>query len=127
MLEDLQCGRPTHLTFGRDFPRQFVYIDDAASALVAAFDRSGLSQQVYTITGGEYVTLGELGDIVLRLFPKAEIQLGPGPAPEDDLQEAFDISAAERDIGYRPSIQLQEGVRRYADWLVGEHSEQVPA
>jgi nucleoside-diphosphate-sugar epimerase len=127
MLDDLQRGRPTQLTFGRDFPRQFVYIDDAASALVAAFDRPGLAQRVYTITGGEYVTLGELGGIVQRLFPKADIELGSGPAPEDDLQEVFDISAAERDIGYRPSVRLQEGVRRYADWLVGERREQLPA
>lgn len=117
MLEDMLRNRPTHFPFGQDFPRQFVYIDDAAAALVAAFDRPQLPQPIYTITGGEYVTLGELSHIVTKLFPHAQIDLDAGAAPEDDVQQVFDISAAARDLGYRPEVGLREGVRRYAAWL----------
>jgi nucleoside-diphosphate-sugar epimerase len=128
MLEDMQRNRPTRFPYGQDFPRQFVYIEDAAAALVAAFDRPHLPQPVYTITGGEYLTLGELGHMVTELFPHADIQLDAGPAPEDDVQHVFDISAAARDLGYRPWVGLREGVRRYAAWLARQSAhESVPA
>jgi nucleoside-diphosphate-sugar epimerase len=31
----------------------------------------------------------------------------------------FDISAAKRDLGYRPSVSIEEGMRRLKDWLAG--------
>jgi nucleoside-diphosphate-sugar epimerase len=29
----------------------------------------------------------------------------------------FDISAAEKDLGYKPKVSVQEGLRRLEDWL----------
>ena len=29
----------------------------------------------------------------------------------------FDISAAEKDLGYKPKVSTEEGLRRLADWL----------
>jgi nucleoside-diphosphate-sugar epimerase len=40
-----------------------------------------------------------------------------GPDPVDDRQACFDISAAERDLGYRLRATLEEGVAAYAAWL----------
>jgi len=52
-----------------------------------------------------------------RGFPRTDIRLGKGPASEDDLQQVFDISVAERNFGCRPAVDLPDGVRRYADCL----------
>ena len=35
-------------------------------------------------------------------------------------QALFDISAAERDLGYRPQIPLADGIGGYFDWLKAE-------
>jgi nucleoside-diphosphate-sugar epimerase len=117
MIEDALARRPTRESFGRDFHRQFIHVSDAARALVTALDTPNLPRRTYNITGGSYLTLREIGDVVRRVIPEADIELGEGPDPVDDVQHRFDISAAEHDLGFRPSISLEDGVRAYASWL----------
>lgn len=117
MLVDALARRPTRVPFGRDFYRQFIHVDDAAMALVAALDRRDLPRSTYTITGGSNVTLQEIGDIVRNVVPGADIELELGPDPIDTNQETFDISAARRDLDYRPKITLEEGIAKYAAWI----------
>lgn len=117
LIQDALAGRPTRQPFGRNFHRQYIHVDDAARALVAALDRPRLPRHAYTVTGGTYLTLAEIGDVVRRIFPNADIAFGEGPDPVDDVQSQFDISAAARDFGYRPSVGLEEGMRCYAEYL----------
>jgi nucleoside-diphosphate-sugar epimerase len=117
MILDAQAGRRTDFPFGRDFFRQYVHVDDVAAALVLALDAEKLPRRSYTITGGSYVTLSEVAATVKRVLPQADITMGAGPDPIDDLQARFDISTAERDLGYRPRISLEDGIRSYAEWL----------
>jgi len=117
MIEDAQAGRPTHFPFGRDFYRQYVHVEDVCAAILLALDARTLHRRSYTITGGSYCTLSEVAEIVRKVFPNAVIEMGAGSDPVDDVQARFDISAAERDLGYRPRISLEEGIRAYGDWL----------
>ncbi|MDQ6434294.1 NAD(P)-dependent oxidoreductase [Mesorhizobium sp. LHD-90] len=117
MILDAQAERATPFPFGRDFYRQYVHVDDVATALVLALDAEKLPRRSYTITGGSYVTLAEVARTVKAALPQADITMGAGPDPIDDVQARFDISAAERDLGYRPRISLLDGIRSYAQWL----------
>lgn len=117
MLLDAMAGRVTQIPYGRDFPRQYLHIDDARDAMIAALDRPNLPQQAYNITGGNWLTLSEVADTVMRAVPGARVELAPGDDPGDMRQERFDISAAARDLGYRPRVTLEDGIRTYLDWL----------
>ena len=119
MIEDALVGRQTRIPWGSDFHRQYIHVDDAAEALVTALGAASLRRRVYTVTGGNYVTLGKVGEIVRRVIPSADIQLGPGPDPGDDVQEEFDITAARHDLGFQPRHSLENGIRDYAEWLKG--------
>ncbi|EWY40939.1 hypothetical protein N825_33955 [Skermanella stibiiresistens SB22] len=117
MIEDARAGRPTRMGWGRDFARQFIHVDDAVEALLAALDAPSGKGPVYTATGGTYLTLGEIGAVVASVLPGASIELEPGPDPLDDPQHRFDIRAIGRDLGYAPRRSLEDGIRTYADWL----------
>ncbi len=117
MIEDAQAGRSTHFAFGRDFFRQYVHVEDVADAILLALDASGLRQSAYTITSGDHRTLGEVAGIVRKVLPSVEITMEPGRDPIDDVQARFDISAAQSDLGYKPRIALEDGIRSYAEWL----------
>lgn len=117
MLTDAAAGRITHIPYGRDFPRQYVHIDDVADAMIAALDRPNLPQQAYNISGGSWITLGEVAETVIRVIPGARVEVAPGDDPGDMRQERFDISAAERDLGYFPRVSLEDGLRSYHAWL----------
>lgn len=115
MLVDAIEGRPTDVEWGADFPRQYIHVDDAAAALVSAVDAPSVGQRAYNVTGGSYQTLSETADVVRRVLPQAEIRLGNGDDPSDDVQHRFDITAAERDLGYVPAVSLETGIRRFAE------------
>lgn len=117
MIEDAQAGRPTRLPFGEDFHRQFIHVDDAVAALLAALDAPVCDGAAYNATDGAFGTLGEIAALASRLLDGADITLAPGPDPLDDAQHRFDISAIERDLGFAPRITLEEGIRTYATWL----------
>ncbi|MDT8843584.1 NAD(P)-dependent oxidoreductase [Paraburkholderia fungorum] len=117
MLTDAMAKRPTRVPFGLDFHRQYIHVDDAAAALVAALDAPLLPRRTYNVTGGSRATLGEVAAVVRRVVPGADIELAPGPDPLDEHQERFDISAAVADLAYRPRFDLEAGIRAYAQWL----------
>lgn len=117
MIEDAQAGRATSFPFGRDFYRQYVHVQDVADAILLALDARALPRRSYTINGGTYMTLGELAGIVKKVLPQAKIEMGAGADPIDDVQARFDLSAAERDLGFKPRIGLEDGIRSYAAWM----------
>lgn len=117
MVADALAKRPTRIGWGADFHRQYVHASDAAAALLGALDARGLSQRAFTVTGGTFLTLGEIAELVREVMPGADIALAPGPDPDDDLHHEFDISAARRELGYEPRIALKSGIEDMAHVL----------
>ena len=118
MIKDAQAGRTTELPYGRGFTRQYVYIDDVVSAVIAALDAGAIGpQRAFNITGGQRLEFGEIADAVKRALPEAQISLGEGADPEDQRHGRFDISAAARVLGWQPRVAFADGVRDYAGWL----------
>lgn len=117
MITNALAAAPTHLAFGRNFHRQFIHVEDAARALVSAFDQPNLPRDTYNVTGGSYLTFPEIADAVRAVLPSADISIAEGDDPVDDHQTRFDIAAVERDLRFSPGISLVDGIRSYADWL----------
>jgi nucleoside-diphosphate-sugar epimerase len=117
MILSAQAGNRFELPYGRDFPRQYLYVDDAAEALLAAATVQTVPLPTYNITGGSVVTLGDLGDLVTRIVPGADVTVAPGDDPGDEWQGRFDTAAAERDLNFTAAVGLEEGITRYSAWL----------
>lgn len=114
MVRAASESTPFRLDAGALHRFQFVHVNDVARAAILASAKPALPQYVYNISGGEQLSLAEVADLVRDLFPSADISLGPGYLPGWDRQGQFDISAAERDFGYRPSISVAEGLKEFA-------------
>jgi len=117
MLRAALDGEPYALAEGGDQLVEYIHVEDAADAGIAAATVEGLRQDVYNITGDRQVSIAQAADVVRALVPDARIEIGPGPIPTLDRQGRQDITAAGRDLGYRPRWSLEDGVRAYADWL----------
>jgi UDP-glucuronate 4-epimerase len=117
MITNALTGAPTRIPYGQGFYRQYIHVDDVAGALVSALESDNLTRRVYSVTGGSYLTFDEIAATVKGILPNADIELGPGPDPEDGVQPRFDISAAERDLGFRPGLTFEQGVSQYTEWL----------
>jgi len=122
LIEDALAKRPTRVPFGADFHRQFIHVEDAANALILGLDAGDLPRRIYTVTGGSYLTLGEIGNVVKMILPDADIEMQPGPDPVDEVHRRFDISAVRCDLGYEPTFDIESGIRSYADWIASRQS-----
>jgi UDP-glucuronate 4-epimerase len=118
MIEDALRGRVTELGWGLGVHRQYVFVDDVVSATIAALDAPSFHQDAYNVTGGTYLTIDQIADVVRTVLPNARIHLAPGPDPVvDTIQGKYDISAIEHDLGFSPRVSLKEGVGIYCRWI----------
>jgi UDP-glucose 4-epimerase len=114
-------GRTYRLAAGADHRFQFVHVRDVAHAAVLACEVASLPLEAYNITGGSQVTLGEAAATVARLVPGGRFEIGPGHL-DLDRQGRWDISAAERDFGYRPQWTIEPGIEDYVAWRQGRRT-----
>lgn len=119
-------SRPIRIYGNGKQVRDVLFIEDllgAYDALVANIDRS--AGQVYNIGGGPENTMS----IWTEFGPQLERLLGrPIPVthgewrPGDQPVYISDIRKAERELGWRPHISVEEGTRRLFAWI-DEHQE----
>jgi UDP-glucose 4-epimerase len=95
--------------------RRFVYVEDLAEGVVAALEH-GARNRVYNLAGEETVTIRELADVVSELVEDTEVVHTPG-RNGDFGGAVISNERAARELGWRASTPLREGVRRYLAWL----------
>jgi UDP-glucose 4-epimerase len=101
-------------------------VQDVVDAVGAALRAPKSGWRAYNVTGGSRVFLQDVASIVAHLFPGARIDLDPGPDPMDVVQGEFDISAAARELVWRPQVSLPDGIRSYATWLAERRKSDAP-
>ena len=96
--------------------RDFTYVANAVQALMLAAEAPGVSGRVYNVGTGRSVTLLEL---VATLNSLMGTNIVPGHGLERTGDVRFSrakIEALRTDMGYEPSVDFQEGLRRTLAW-----------
>jgi UDP-glucose 4-epimerase len=109
------------LPSGGDHYFHFIHVEDVARAAILAANAAEARGHVFNISGGTHVTMSEAAQLVRKLVPEARIEIGPGHW-HLDRQGPWSTAAAEKELGYRPEIPLEQGLAEYAAWLK-EHED----
>lgn len=96
--------------------RDFTYIDDIVSGIMAALEKS---------SGYEIFNLGNSKPIELDYFiGLLENELGKkaikeyAPLPASDMVETFaEISYSQNKLGFEPETPIEEGIKKTMDWF----------
>jgi len=98
--------------------RDFTYVADIVAAVRAA-PLSGRPGSVYNVGGGERIALNE----VLRLIETVTarpLRIQRQENQKGDMRDTFaDTAAARRDLGFRSTVPLAEGLAREWEWIRG--------
>lgn len=106
--------------------RDFTFVGNVASANLKAAAAPGISGNVYNVACGGSLTLLELLKYICELLDKPFApEFGP-PRTGDVLHSWADISAAQRDLGYHPEIDLREGLRQTVEYYVSQARSAKP-
>lgn len=99
--------------------RDLTYIDDIVDGTVRAHDAAG-GFQIYNLGRGQPVRLDRVIELLEReLGARADRQHLPVHAA-DILRTSASIERARSELGYDPRVDLEEGIRRTAAWVLEE-------
>lgn len=102
--------------FGADQCRPFLHVADAAEAVVRCLeaDQSVTRNEIFNVgNSSQNFTLGQLGELVHRLVPTAELIVAGTDA--DRRNYRVDFTKIERKLGYRTTWTLEQGIRQVMD------------
>jgi UDP-glucose 4-epimerase len=95
--------------------RDYVYVGDVARATLAAVGREG----VFNVGTGIETSVLELYELCRRVAG-SELEAEPADARLGEIQRSvLDASRAERELGWRPEVSLEDGLRRTWESLAG--------
>jgi len=109
-------GKPT---------REFLYVDDAARALLLMAERYDSSEPVNIGTGQE-TSIRELAETIAAATGFEGEIVWDSSRPDGQPRRALDVSRAERGFGFRAEVPLDEGIRRTVAYY-REHLAAAPA
>ena len=109
-------GRPITLYGDGEQTRDFTFVKDAVAATIAAGDR-GVPGRAYNIGGGSRVTVNQVLEIVGRVTGRT-LDIRREPAQKGDMRDTYaDTTLARADLGFAPTVTLEEGIEAEYRWL----------
>jgi UDP-N-acetylglucosamine/UDP-N-acetylgalactosamine 4-epimerase len=111
-------GKPPVINGDGTHSRDFTYVSNAVKAnLLALFtDNKQAVNQVYNIACGGQISLLKLFS-ELKTIAGSNLEPIHGPERAGDVKHSFaDISKAEKLLGYRPDISVEEGLKKTFTW-----------
>lgn len=109
-------GRPPVVYGDGQQSRDFCFVSNVVDANILAMNARGVAGKTYNIATGRSVTLLKLiDDLQSLLGVECGIDFQP-PRPGDIRDSMADISAATRDMGYRPETGFTDGLARSIAW-----------
>ncbi|MBI5587595.1 MAG: SDR family oxidoreductase [Deltaproteobacteria bacterium] len=96
--------------------RSFCYIDDMVDGLIRMMNNDEIVGPVNLGNPGEF-TVKELADRVIRLTGSSS-RISYKPLPQDDpVQRQPDITIAKKNLGWKPTIELEDGLNRSIEYF----------
>jgi UDP-glucuronate 4-epimerase len=95
--------------------RSFTYVADGVDATIAAMEGASASA-VYNVGGGREATMREAISILEKVSGRS-LELVEKPVAAGDMRRtAPDVTAIERDLGWRATTPLEDGLRAQWEW-----------
>ena len=114
------AGEPIRVFNHGDMLRDFTYIDDIVEGVVRVLDRVPEKHEVFNIGCSSPVKLMDfISEMERALGREAEKVMLP-MQPGDVYQTYADTGKLERELGYKPSVKLREGIGRFVDWYLSD-------
>ena len=112
-------GEPITIYGRGEQTRSFCYVDDLVEALVRLMASGEPFTGPVNLGNPAEFTILELARMVLELTG-SKSELVYKPLPEDDpMQRRPDITLAARELGWKPTVPVREGLRRTIDYFKG--------
>lgn len=94
----------------------FTYVDDAADGIVAAALSDNTNNKTYNITKSHSYSLLDAANLAVSIAGSGTVNVRDKD-PDFPSRGALNIDAARKDFGFDPKVDVEEGFRKYYEWL----------
>ncbi|MHB9878796.1 GDP-mannose 4,6-dehydratase [Pacificimonas sp. ICDLI1SI03] len=126
-------GRPIEVFGEGNMQRDFTYIDDIVSGVVACLDNAPADDgavkaggsvgphRLYNIGNHRSEELSHMIGLIEKSLGKEAVKIMLPMQPGDVRATYADIDAISSDLGYKPTTTIDEGIPRFVDWYMRYH------
>jgi UDP-glucuronate 4-epimerase len=95
--------------------RDYTYIDDLIEGMLAAIHQNK-GFEIYNLGESQTTSLKELVGLIQEALGKKAVVEVLEHQPGDVSITYANITKAERRLGYRPQVDVKEGIKRFVEW-----------
>jgi UDP-glucuronate 4-epimerase len=123
----IMSGQPIMMRGDGSSARDYTYVSDIVDGIIAALEwtadggRGGGPWRVFNLGGGERVRLDRLIALIGAAAGRDPVIQRGADQPGDVPLTAADLSRSERELGYRPKVGIEDGIRRFVAWYREVH------
>lgn len=123
-VQRILAGQPPVIFGDGSQTRDFTWVEETAAGIVAAAENDGLLGQSVNVAFGSPVTIRRISELLLDILDSSDLMPeSADPRPGDVMHHWADITKAERFMGYRARVGIEEGLERYVRWVRSPDAE----
>ncbi len=118
-LARIARGEPITINGDGEQSRDFTYVANVVDATIRAAAAPGVSGKLLNVAASAPVSVNELASTIGRILDRP-VETVFAPPRAGDIRDSWaDISAAREALGWEPVVDLEDGLRRTAEALLG--------
>jgi UDP-glucose 4-epimerase len=110
-LKNLKEGKPLEIYGDGKNVRDFIHVRDVANAIALSVEKDVDGFNVFNLGTGRATTIYELANLVLKLSSQGRVVMHP-PRQGDINYSVADISKAARELGFKPTVTLEDYIKQ---------------
>jgi nucleoside-diphosphate-sugar epimerase len=100
--------------------RDFTYVANVVDGVLRAAETPGIAGEVVNVATGGRISLNELLRVMNGIIGTTIEPIYTAPRAGDVKDSQADISKAQKLLGYRPTVSLEDGLKQTLDWCRSE-------
>lgn len=118
-------GEPITIAGDGSQYRKFVYVEDLAEGNVLAL-QSIAANKIYNLEGSEKITIKQIAETVKKIIGDVKI-VHTEARPRDFKGKEISNERALKELGWRPKVSFEDGMKKYIDWYKEKKKEEEEA
>ncbi len=120
-------GEALPITGTGEETRDFNFVADTVAGMILAMETPTIAGDVFNLASGSETTIAKLAETINKLTGnRAGIDFKPRRGWDHVLTRRGDTTKAERILGYKPKVTIEDGLARTHAWLVETTKSRTP-
>jgi UDP-glucose 4-epimerase len=115
-IDNASKGQPPVIFGDGTATRDFISVHDVVAMVMLMLENDAAVGKVFNCGTGRPTRIGELAGTVIELYGVKDLEPALQPERPGDIKDSYaDISPAKKVLGYKPEVNLKDGLKEIID------------